>query len=244
MANILLLEDKLAKVMNNIKNSVPMDFGSWEDGDDEYATIERACINAGLQYDEFSVSCGASKVVACINGCDSVLKVPYSGVWCYQCEEVDEETGEVIQEEDEFFEPFCGAENSENNTDYCLSEFEKYIALKEAGLEMFFPKTEIFGECESGYVLKQEKVITWYDAKEKQSSEDSKNKAKNNYFDFGAPKAWIALAIDWYGEELVNKLVKYCKEVDGDIDSDLHYNNIGFNKEGAPIILDFSGFSN
>lgn len=241
MEKILLLEDKLTKVMNEINKIVPEQFGGFDDDDADTDTIWQACRDAGLHYDEFEIDNGASKCVANIIGCDSVLKVPYSGAW-FMNTKWDEETGEITEEE-ECFDFFCGAENSENSSDYCLTEYEKYMELKAAGLEMFFPKTEIFGECKAGYVLKQEKVKTWYEDKPK-TSDASEKKASEMGRYTNIPDEWLAAAIEYYGEELVQKLVTYCHDVDGTIDADMHYGNIGFRIGGGPVILDFSGFSN
>lgn len=239
MAKILLLEDKLTKVMNEIVKNVPEQFGGYDDGDADTDVLWQACRDAGLDCKDFDIDNGASKCVANIDGCDSVLKVPYSGVWYLDW---DDEEGEYIEGSD-YFEYFYGAKNSRNSrSDYCLTEYEKYMELKAAGLDVFFPKTEIFGECEAGCVIKQEKVKTWYEDKPK-TSDVSEKKASEMGRYTNIPDEWLAAAIEYYGEELVQKLVTYCHDVDDTIDADVHYGNLGFRIGGGPVILDFSGFS-
>lgn len=228
----LLLEDKLTKVFNEIVKKVPENFG-W----DEYNTEEEntAVISEALKDAKVAEGAyrGATKAVAVVSGCSSVLKVPYSGKWDYD-KSVD----------CDYFTRFEGADNSkDHNWDYCLTEYEVYEAAKENGLDIFFPKTEIMGECESGTVIKQERVLDFYEycsISEDRTIELVYLDAK--YCDL-INSQWIAAAIERYGKTMVDKLIDFLEDNFPIVVEDLHNGNIGFRENGDPIILDFSGWN-
>lgn len=228
----LLVEDKLTKVFNEIVKKVPEKFG-W----DEYNTDkENTKIVSEALKDAKVVGgayCGATKAVAVVSGCSSVLKVPYSGKWEYD-ESVD----------CDYFTRFRGADNSEDHGwDYCLTEYEIYEAAKENGLDIFFPKTEIMGECKSGTIIKQEKVLNFYEycpVSEDETIEFVNSDIK--YYCF-ADSLWVAAAIERYGKAMVDKLIDFLENNFPIVIEDLHNGNIGFRKNGEPIILDFSGWN-
>lgn len=227
-----LVEDKLTKVFNEIVKKVPEKFG-W----DEYNTDkENTKIVSEALKDAKVVGgayCGATKAVAVVSGCSSVLKVPYSGKWEYD-ESVD----------CDYFTRFRGADNSEDHGwDYCLTEYEIYKAAKENGLDIFFPKTEIMGECKSGTIIKQEKVLNFYEycpVSEDETIEFVNSDIK--YYCF-ADSLWVAAAIERYGKAMVDKLIDFLENNFPIVIEDLHNGNIGFRKNGEPIILDFSGWN-
>ena len=228
----LLLEDKLTKVFNEIVKKVPENFG-WDDYDtDEQntAVISEALRDAKVAGGAYR---GATKAVAVVSGCSSVLKVPYSGKWDYD-KSVD----------CDYFTRFEGADNSEDhNWDYCLTEYEVYEAAKENGLDIFFPKTEIMGECEAGTVIKQERVLDFYaygSISEDRTIELVYLDAK--YCDL-INSQWIAAAIERYGKTMVDKLIDFLEDNFPIVVEDLHNGNIGFRENGDPIILDFSGWN-
>ena len=228
----LLLEDKLTKVFNEIVKKVPEKFG-WDEYDTEEentAVISEALRDAKVAGGAYR---GATKAVAVVSGCSSVLKVPYSGKWDY-----DESVN------CDYFTRFEGADNSEyNNWDYCLTEYEVYEAAKENGLDIFFPKTEIMGECESGTVIKQERVLDFYEycsISEDRTIELVYLDAK--YCDL-IDSQWIAAAIERYGKAMVDKLIDFLEDNFPIVVEDLHNGNIGFRENGEPIILDFSGWN-
>lgn len=228
----LLVEDKLTKVFNEIVKKVPEKFG-W----DEYNTDKENTAIVSEALKDANVAggtyCGATKAVAVISGCSSVLKVPYSGKWDYD-ESVD----------CDYFTRFRGADNSEDHGwDYCLTEYEVYEAAKENGLDIFFPKTEIMGECKSGTIIKQEKVLDFYEycpVSEDETIEFVNSDIK--YYCF-ADSLWVAAAIERYGKAMVDKLIDFLENNFPIVIEDLHNGNIGFRKNGEPIILDFSGWN-
>ena len=228
----LLIEDKLTKVFNEIVKKVPENFG-WDEYDTEEentAVISEALRDAKVAGGAYR---GATKAVAVVSGCSSVLKVPYSGKWDYD-KSVD----------CDYFTKFEGADNSkDHNWDYCLTEYEVYEAAKENGLDIFFPKTEIMGECESGTVIKQERVLDFYEycsISEDRTIELAYLDAK--YCDL-INSQWIAAAIERYGRTMVDKLIDFLEDNFPIVVEDLHNGNIGFRENGDPIILDFSGWN-
>lgn len=228
----LLIEDKLTKVFNEIVKKVPEKFG-WDEYDTEEentAVISEALKDAKVAGGAYR---GATKAVAVVSGCSSVLKVPYSGKWDY-----DESVN------CDYFTRFEGADNSkDHNWDYCLTEYEVYEAAKENGLDIFFPKTEIMGECESGTVIKQERVLDFYEycsISEDRTIELVYLDAK--YCDL-INSQWIAAAIERYGKAMVDKLIDFLEDNFPIVVEDLHNGNIGFRENGDPIILDFSGWN-
>ena len=232
----LLLEDKLTKVFNEIVKKVPEKFG-WDEYDTEEentAVISEALRDAKVAGGAYR---GATKAVAVVSGCSSVLKVPYSGKWDYD-KSVD----------CDYFTRFEGADNSkDHNWDYCLTEYEVYEAAKENGLDIFFPKTEIMGECESGTIIKQERVLDFYEycpISEHETEHETIEFVNSNikYCDF-ANSQWVAAAIERYGKAMVDKLIDFLENNFPIVVKDLHNGNIGFRKNGEPIILDFSGWN-
>ena len=54
-----------------------------------------------------------------------------------------------------------------------------------------------------------------------------------------APIEWTAMALEYYGEEVVKKLFNFIEKEGID---DLHWGNVGIRKDGSPVLLDYSGF--
>lgn len=108
---------------------------------------------------------------------------------------------------------------------------------------MFFPDTRFYGYIEGKALYAQEKVQTYYDAcgRRAKFSEDSREKVKSLPTRCGIVKEWLATAIELTDIETVERLMLFL--VENGIDSDLHNNNIGFNKNGFPVILDFSNYN-
>ena len=73
-------------------------------------------------------------------------------------------------------------------------------------------------------------------------SRESLVKAKNYSLSF--VKEWIALAIDFYGEEFWNEFIQWATETEPDVLTDMHTSNYGLDMEGRPVMFDISGFRN
>lgn len=146
-------------------------------------------------------------------------------------------------------------EDKEDGVDESVQEAELYQAAKVAGIEMFFPKTEIL--CTINYVtfVAQEKID--YSARNvpfkkkdkyyrvcKTASHKIYQKMQDeiNHVPDGGRRLdplWAGVAISLYGKKLCKKLCDFI--VTYQI-NDLHGNNIGY-KNDKPILLDFSGYS-
>ena len=97
----------------------------------------------------------------------------------------------------------------------------------------------------------QEKCYTirdiWGHEGAPQASEDSLKKVKSNdkyrysgYF----CKEWLAIAIDYYGEEKVLALLKFLDE-NRWMSGDFHEGNYGYRvSDNSPVLIDYTGFFN
>ena len=146
-------------------------------------------------------------------------------------------------------------EDKEDGVDESVQEAELYQAAKVAGIEMFFPKTEIL--CTINYVtfVAQEKIDystsgVPFKKKDKYcrvcktTSNRIYQKMQNEINNVpgggrSLDRLWAGVAISLYGKKLCKKLCDFI--VTYQI-NDLHGNNIGY-KDDRPILLDFSGYS-
>jgi len=215
---ILRIEDKLTNVLKSIR--VPEEFCENDGIDSEY-------------WDKYDIifESGATKAVLIIHGCDKVIKIPYN-CDCCGCE----------------FEYASDGGRYDSSWDYCNTEAEMYEVVEEMGLGQFFAKTEFWGYDKDHHPLYvQEKVMTYWQYRgkhyENKPSYDASEKAKK-YYGCGErlSTSWIAAAIDYYGEESVATLMEYLQNNEDGIGYDLHDDNVGFRENGAPVILDYSGY--
>lgn len=199
------------------KINFPSDFGTYT-GDLLDVPVE--LIDTQTQF-----ACGISKLVIFSNDSE-VVKVPFDGGF--------------LDREDEDGEDFYFFEIA----DYCDREAVIYYEAVEAGVEEFFAKTELAGYADCGRPLyKSERVFEYMsvetiDIRRKEPSQKAKNSANNSYY-CALPFDWLARAYDYYGEEKVKKLIAFLDEFDI---RDLHDGNIGFRKNGAPVLLDYSDY--
>lgn len=133
-------------------------------------------------------------------------------------------------------------------------EIEIYTAAKMAGVERFFPKTEIFCTINGILFVAQEKIDypttkvpnkkrTKYLRISKTTKYKIFNKMQNEIYKVPGSRSldrlWAGVALSLYGKKLCKKLCDFI--VTYQI-NDLHGNNIGY-KDDKPILLDFSGYS-
>lgn len=207
--------------------NIPKEFGLDQDYDDDidvmYDVYDQLPSSAKTAY-------GASKFVIFLNE-EYIIKIPFNGefIWC----------------EDEDYRKFYPYKTK----DYCEIEASLYHDAIVAGVADCFAETKYIGKTASGAsVYKSERVNEFYNdydnkinTKSPEPSEEVKSKAacKLKYNNFSIPKEWLARAIDFYGEDLIDKLIKFIKE---NKINDLTIPNVGFRADGAPVILDYSGF--
>lgn len=199
-----------------------------EDEEIEYV-IERQLEN--VIEEDYYVTSGVSKVVIVIESLPFVIKIPFNGYWHdYDCG--DEE------EIDRGFEHFTGA-NEIFPDDYCFDELQKTLMIEERGFGMFAPHMELLCTIDDRSFYIQGRAQPLCDSKRNITpSVDSMQKAKNYCLSF--VDEWIALAIDYYGEEIWNEFVQWGTE--NHLFGDMHTANYGIDMAGRPVIFDISGF--
>ena len=221
----------LANQFINVINPLPDDFGLIDyDIPNNYYEITDAVEAVDA---EASVRFGMSKLVICSPKLgDAVLKVPFNGYYT----------------EDGDWCSFCWASGSDNS-DYCLTEYEKYQELKKRHLDCFVAKTFFYKTCCNKRFFIQEAVTAEADLDEisiKQPSEKSFRIANSWYKsgELSINPEWTASCIDYYGIAKVESFLDYCNNVDLDILEDCHHSNYGYRrKSNTPAILDYSNFT-
>ena len=143
--------------------------------------------------------------------------------------------------------------SSEEGYDEAYDEVLIYQRAVKAGLEMFFPKTEVFCIHNGVIFVIQEKIDfstsdipmskeNRYTYKTRTVSPAIIDKMDNCFFQMKRGRTlnplWASMAIVLYGKRRCKALCKFI--VENDI-NDLHGSNIGYLKD-KPIILDFSGY--
>lgn len=219
-------------------------------------------------YTPISVRYGVSKLVIIPQNFPFVIKIPFNGCFYFNDSEMpdfgekysekdfstskeyydfitekEEEWAVENFEESTFFEPFTEA-NKEFPEDYCFEEFQIYETVKDRGFSDFFANTIFYTEKDGRKIYIQEKACTYKAGGKTSPSKKSLNKVQklgiHSYFG----NSWIALAIDFYGEALVQKFLDYIEidEDDIDVGNDMHNDNYGYRLDGSPCIIDFSGW--
>lgn len=141
----------------------------------------------------------------------------------------------------------------EEGYDEAYDEVFIYQRAVKAGLEMFFPKTEVFCTYNGVIFVIQEKTdFSTYDipmSKENRYSHKTRTvspaiveKMDNCFYQMRRGRElnplWASMAIVLYGKRKCKALCRFI--IENDI-NDLHGSNIGYLKD-KPIILDFSGY--
>lgn len=183
-----------------------------------------------------SVYFGASKVVLVDTELDEVVKLPFVG-----------EYYENYEEEEDYIEEFsmyegAGFEGSANHWDYCALEEYQYNLAKEAGFGEFFARTERYSKLSCGLPVYVAERVVAFEASAGIIVSPKASKLADKYVSSifsGISSYWVARAIDFYGAEKTEKFLEYVKKSDI---ADLHLGNIGFRPNGAPVLLDYSGF--
>lgn len=186
---------------------------------------------------EVEVRFGMSKIVFISPNLKGVvIKIPFNGYFL-----------KTEKDNDDSYEwyPFESAPGTDSS-DYCYTEYEKYLELKNIGLSQFVAETEYFKAIDEVKIFVQEKVISSADNEyDYNASFNSKQIAtewdKDNIFSFSDTE-WIANCIDKYGEEKTKNFLFYCTNEDTDICEDAHHHNYGYRANGTPAFLDYSNY--
>lgn len=150
----------------------------------------------------------------------------------------------------------CDRQGEDEDKDEALDEVRIYEHAKAQGLEMFFPKTEIFAEINGVVYVRQEMVDVScsdlpyplqhkYAEQSRTASEKILKKVQAAFDEVRhgrycrtLNRTWVSMALVLYGKNLVKK---FCEFAQKEGINDLHESNIGY-KDNRPILLDFSGF--
>ena len=159
----------------------------------------------------------------------------------------------IVFKEADFVIKWSTGYNYESNFDEAYDEVLIYQRAVKAGLEMFFPRTEVFCIHNGVIFVIQEKIdFSTYDipmSKENRYTHKTRtvspaiiDKMDNCFFQMKRGRTlnslWASMAIVLYGKRKCKALCKFI--IENDI-NDLHGSNIGYLKD-KPIILDFSGY--
>lgn len=236
---ILMIEDKIEKALNSFK--LPEQWGVNYYDDDTSEEVECASYCVGKAVHGY-VTNGITKAVIIIPNSEYVVKIPFNGY--FDCtSEYNEETKEY-EEGERYFTHFENAndlgEDYAECWDYCENERIKYNNAVDAGFGEFFPETRYYREKDGFPVYLQEKCKTYSFHSCTPSEEATEKSRSNKKLRCQADSRWVAAAVDYYGEERVEKFITYLNE--NNLGYDLHDGNLGFGKKGNPIILDFSGY--
>lgn len=210
---------------------LPEEFGC-DDGDFDTYPIESQIED--VVGGDFFVTSGVTKLVIDVNDLPFVIKIPFNGQREYLW--IDENHCD-----DGTWCPFYRASGS-SRWDYCETELEYTIEIQNEGYEMFVPDMMYLCNIDGYNVYVQEKVLPRCENRNTYEATDaSLEKARNcnRYFDL----EWAARAIDIYG---VDAFVEFCEWANDELPrmmEDMHTGNYGYRKNGDPVILDLSGFS-
>jgi hypothetical protein len=223
-------KERVDNIVNNLK--LPEEFGvDVNEGSEYYAEVLEEDLE---DIDKTAtVDSGITKAVIIFPEEDVVLKIPYNGYWEMAEEEYDYD--------DISWRPFLNGGGSDND-DYCQYELDIYDLAKEYDLEDFFLKTEYYGYVDGHPLYIQEKGETMlhFDDSQRIPSEEAQKTVKTNRNINSIDRYWLAFAVDWYGEEKVEKFCSFVKR--HKIEQDLHWHNIGFAIDERPVLIDWAGF--
>ena len=195
----------------------------------------------------FDYKYGATKMVVIFPEKDIVVKIPFNGSYYFDSELYDEDDEKGINPmpyDYTKFETFYNAD-SETGWDYCDAEVNKFINAEEENLDKYFAETDFLCFTKGGYpIYIQEKCSRCKGRVDtnRPSYKTAQNKVCSREAGGIGYEPWIADFIDAYGEGEFDRLVKFL-DSDEDLCGDLHFDNIGYNSKGLPIIMDYAGFN-
>lgn len=127
--------------------------------------------------------------------------------------------------------------------DYCHTDVEIYNLAKEKNIEKYFAEIKLLGYCDKHPIYIQEKCKIFTE-KELNSIETEKIKRLKEKLNSSSAEysssAWLLEFSNRYGENELKKLTNFLDSFDI---SDLHKDNLGYNKKGEMVLIDYSGFN-
>lgn len=136
--------------------------------------------------------------------------------------------------------------------DECEREYQNYLASKECGISVLFPKTEIFCTIGRNTLYIQEKVDFSADETPRKIYDKYRNMTKTVKYDLvskvddhcygntSIDGLWLKMLILLYGKKVTKKFENFTNKYKI---NDLHRANVGY-INNRPVVLDFSGFGN
>ena len=121
----------------------------------------------------------------------------------------------VMDHECKNYEFFYGAPAT-STWDYCEAEEERYDVAEEYGFANYLAKTEIVYNTKNGIRIYYRGSLPIDDTK------------------------WLNTFIDCYGAYKLKQFLQFLENEDWD--DDLSHDNIGYTKEGKPVLIDYSSY--
>lgn len=193
---------------------------------------------------------GATQFVIMTKDSDKVAKIPFNG------EEFEVEEPYYDEDGNEQFEYNTGFDYFRTN--YCNLSYELYCDAEERGIEQILAKIEYFGNSTNGVGIYLQEAVMPFDYVEGNSNyfkteeertrsrerlAEANKKYTNREYSLGwymFPTDWAAAALDYYGEEFMTEFLHFCR--DNGL-NDFHDGNVGWRKDGSPVICDWAGFN-
>lgn len=208
-------------------NSILKSFNNW-DFDDFCSNTFQEQLSAS-PYREYDT--GATKLVIFTKE-DYVIKIPFCGDSDYYNEEY-------------YYYPFCNAGGYDScEWNYCEVELDLYKEAVRYGVEEFFLEPIFIGFSGLKHnhpIYVQEKAIIYEEYDSKHSKEEIEKTgelcAEHDLYCFH--KAWLTDFLDYYSLEDLQRLEKF---IDDFYISDLHGGNLGYRRNGKPVIIDYAGY--
>ena len=197
-----------------------------------------------IDFKDVTVRYGATKCVIIPKNSNVVIKIPMRGHY-YEPEDEDENECEKIfyqysEANDIEYSNFFSYSGEEDN--YCINEYYKYKMAEAAGLSEFFAPIDTLTNSFGDVFYIQEKITPLAESYSKRNIADASRDVYDslNYsIKFIADSTWMKEVIEWYGEE---KAINFFTFIHDYEISDLHYGNLAYNAEGAPVLFDLAGF--
>ena len=159
-----------------------------------------------------------------------IIKVPFQGCRKY-------EDDEYLDRYEDF--TFQGAKNEVDDWDYCLREFEVYLAAKERSLEKFFPETLYLGDYHGLPIYAAEEMNDYYSGKCVECGSNYSNTISAQHDSILSAEHIEELLESGAMEEEIHSLLDFFTECNV---GDFHNGNFGWDEEGHLRLIDFSDF--
>lgn len=189
--------------------------------------------------DTCTFSFGATKFVIIPNNADYVIKIPFTG-W------IEEEYDKDDYLIGETYRDYEGANNKDNDWDYCATEVERYQSIEDSEFVNCFAKPIRIGFVYHHPIYIQEKCTIFsytdnvdsHSFAERDSLKESCREKGISYPPMNID--WLIDFVNFFGEDLMYKFLLLLS--DNAWDDDLRGENIGYIGK-RPVLIDFSGFN-